>query len=438
MENRKELTASIKWDHGQLRAETPETRGLLIDVSAPSDDSAVLTSMPLNLALVIDASGSMGHGRLEAAKTAAIGICEALGPEDRLSVVSFASEMMIHVDAVSQDDTGRRVAISEIGKLRTRGCTDLSGGWFEGGACVARAMEKFGCLAGHVVVLSDGKANRGLTRPRDLAEHSAALAARGITTSAVGIGDGYSPLQLDALAEAGGGRLHDAASPDEIIEVVLGELREALSVAARNVEVIISSLNGATITALSHYKEQRVGDQRVFSLGSIAVNARRSLALLVEVPPLPADGMVTVAVSLRWTDPETGTTRRQQMTETRLLAVPGYLFDSERRDKEVAERISLLWEASLGYKAMRRNESRDYLGAETLYADNDELLRRFSVGLGIEQKLSSRVHVARKRMAKEWQGRTKRDAMVLAKKSIKSEPDFRSADKGDWFDHLSE
>lgn len=437
MRNVTQLILKTKWDHDQLRAETPETRGLLIEVFAPADEITGFNSLPLNLALVVDASASMGRGRLEAAKTAAIGIAEALGPADRLSVVSFASDVAVHLDAVAQDDNGRRVAINEIGKLRTRGCTHLSGGWFRGSECVAQAMEAFRLLAGHVVVLSDGKANRGLTDPRELSQQSAALAARGVTTSAVGIGDGYSPLQLDALAEAGGGRLHDAADPDEIVEVVIGELHEARAIAARDVEVIVECSSGVGITALSHYAERRIGNQRRFSLGSIAEGARRSVALLLETPPLPVGDTVAVAVSLQWTDSETGASCRTERSEASLNAVPGYLFDTERRNQAVAERISLLWESSLGYRAMRCNEGGDFRGAEHLYADSHDLLRRFSAGLGIEKKLAARIGQARKRVSKQWDGRSKRDAIILAKKAMKSEPDLRLADKGDWFDHLS-
>ena len=62
-----------------------------------------------------------------------------------------------------------------------------------------------------VVVLSDGKANQAMV---DLGELLPCRpAGRRGRTSAVGIGDDYAPLQLQALADHGGGRLHDAAMP---------------------------------------------------------------------------------------------------------------------------------------------------------------------------------------------------------------------------------
>lgn len=200
-------------------------RHLLVDVTAPeAPRPADAERPPLDLALVIDASGSMQGEPLEAAKRAAAGVVEALGPRDRITVTSFADDVIRHVDSLSAADGGRARALKAIATLETRGCTDLAGGWSDGVQALDRARRDG--AQRRVVILSDGHANVGETDPETLGLEAAAARDRGVVTTAVGIGDGYSTTQLAALCENGGGNLHHAARAEEIIEVVCGELGE--------------------------------------------------------------------------------------------------------------------------------------------------------------------------------------------------------------------
>jgi Ca-activated chloride channel family protein len=438
MEGKKNiLNLEARWDHDEVRVGKREQRGLLVDISAPNLETEEADRQPVNLSLVIDASGSMGRGKLDAAKAAAIGICEALGAGDCVSVVSFSNDMIVHVDGLAMDDGGRARAQEEISYLRTRGSTNLGRGWFEGAACAARVMEHDSFRSGNVLVLSDGKANRGITDPVELARHAADFARQGIITSSVGIGDRYSPVQLDAISEAGMGRTHDAADPEEIIEVVLGDLGEVRRTVATDVQVS-AHVRGGKLRALSRYASESDGFTTTYCLGTIGAGGRRSIALLVETKRLINGNSCDVTLELSWTDASTGEVRTSGAHTLRLTPVEEWQFDETRRDKKAAERIALLWEASLGFRAMHRNERRDYAGAERLYADSAKAIHAFSRGLDCERQLNKRVARTRRRVAKQWDGRGKRESMVLAKKMMKSEADLRSIDKGDWFDHLSD
>jgi Ca-activated chloride channel family protein len=163
---------------------------------------------PVNLALVIDASGSMAGEKLESAKKAALGVAKQLRDTDRLSIVSFASEAIVHVEAARLTADARKGMRAAVRALTTRDETNLSDGWLTGAECVAKAVAGTG--VNRVILLSDGAANAGMADPGQLACHASELAKRGIATSCVGIGNGYETSVLQAIAEYGGGRLHDA------------------------------------------------------------------------------------------------------------------------------------------------------------------------------------------------------------------------------------
>ena len=59
-----------------------------------------------------------------------------------------------------------------------------------------------------LLILTDGQANDGLVDPQELSEVAANLRMRGISTSAVGIGQDYSTHQIEPIADQGGGMLH--------------------------------------------------------------------------------------------------------------------------------------------------------------------------------------------------------------------------------------
>ena len=92
----------------------------------------------------------------------------------------------------------------------------------------------------HVILLSDGPANRGILDPEILSNYASEMRDRGLYCSTVGIGDNYSMTQLQALAEAGGVRMHDAEHAHEIAEVVLAELWEVRKTHPQNIKVIIA------------------------------------------------------------------------------------------------------------------------------------------------------------------------------------------------------
>lgn len=154
----------------------------------------------MNLCLVVDRSGSMDGNKLETAKRSCIDIFNRLGERDLFTVVVFDND----AEVVVNPQTNRDEVASEIMKIRSRGMTNLSLGWYQGLLELQTHM-----AAEHrnrLFLLSDGAANQGETKKSSLA--ATAIRARdvGITTSTIGIGDDFQEDLLEAIASASGGR----------------------------------------------------------------------------------------------------------------------------------------------------------------------------------------------------------------------------------------
>ena len=128
MSDRQMPTVTARFDRNPLNVKRAAVCHLVVEVTAPkAEQTSPQTQRPLNLGLVIDASGAMqsgdaelgfseefGRTRLDAAKTAGTGVVEQLEDTDTLSVVSFADETITHVAALPLGNGGRHSAMAGI------------------------------------------------------------------------------------------------------------------------------------------------------------------------------------------------------------------------------------------------------------------------------------------------------------------------------------
>jgi Ca-activated chloride channel family protein len=80
--------------------------------------------------VVLDRSGSMAGGRLEAAQTALLQLVDRLDPADSFGVVAFDDQVQIVVPAGPLTD--KPAVKHAIAALQPGGSTDLSAGYFRG------------------------------------------------------------------------------------------------------------------------------------------------------------------------------------------------------------------------------------------------------------------------------------------------------------------
>ena len=207
---------------------------LKIALDADEAPSGVLRP-PLNLALVLDKSGSMGGRKILDARQAAIEVVKRLSPRDTFSLVVFDTEPRVLIPAHRLIDPA--AAISIIRGIGSGGSTALYGG-LNLGASEIRKGEGGGAIP-RIVLLSDGLANVGPRSAADLSRLGRALAGEGITVTTVGLGLDYNEDLMTALASASDGNCYFARESRELPRIFAEELGDATTLAARDLTVRI-------------------------------------------------------------------------------------------------------------------------------------------------------------------------------------------------------
>ncbi|MCL1856416.1 MAG: VWA domain-containing protein [Kiritimatiellaeota bacterium] len=196
---------------------------------------------PVNLALVIDRSGSMGGERIKQARAAAIFAIERLSPEDIVSVVTFDDRIETIVPA--QHVTDKRGIIAKIQEITPRGSTAIFGGVSQGAAEIRKNLDRD--YINRIILLSDGQANVGPASPADLGRLGTALMKENISVTTVGVGLGYNEDLMTRLAGTSDGNSYFAENDDDLPRIFQGELGSVLSVVAKAINLKVTFPEGA-------------------------------------------------------------------------------------------------------------------------------------------------------------------------------------------------
>ena len=182
-------------DREVLLRGSPQAVVVKIDLSAIADRQKHRRT-PLNLAVVLDKSGSMTGAKLEKTKQAAMQLVDRLTPNDVFSLVIFSDEARVLVPAQKVED---KDALKEkIESIEAGGSTALYAGVRAG----ARQIQEYFSLKriNRVILLSDGLANVGPSSTSDLRRLGRDLAGQGVSVTTIGVGDDYNEDLMAGLA----------------------------------------------------------------------------------------------------------------------------------------------------------------------------------------------------------------------------------------------
>ncbi|NVB39541.1 VWA domain-containing protein [Pseudenhygromyxa sp. WMMC2535] len=276
---------------------------LFVDVrSDPAGlDPGSFTPEPLNLAVVIDHSGSMKGQRERNALDAAAGMIQRLRDGDTVSVVVYANEASLAVPVTTIDARSRAQILAQLRAgvaSRPSGNTCISCGLDLG----LETLERRRPGIDRVLLLSDGEANRGVTDERGMRIFARRARSRGVTVSSVGVDVDYNEQLMSALAREANGRHYFSETGENLEQIFDQELENLIAAVAKQGELVIELAPGVRALEVFDRSHQQIGAQVSVPMGTFSAGESKTLLMRVEVPPSPAGARPIASVALRYDD----------------------------------------------------------------------------------------------------------------------------------------
>lgn len=346
------MNVQVRLDRSSVPAGEATVRYALVTLQAPPA-ARRHARRAVNIAFVLDRSGSMAVRKLILARQAVSEALRLLHDDDRFALVVYNDGVDRPHPSSMASREARIACLRRLAEVEPTGSTDLASGWQCGAEEVAAHLEPSVLAA--VFLLTDGLANVGVTDPDVLAARAVELRARGVRTSTFGVGADFDEHLLQRIAAAGGGHFYFIERPEQIPDLLASELAETLDVVVRGAAVEVEAPDGVGVVPIGNFRLSAAGRVTRLELGDLV--AEQEIALVVELA-VAAGVPAPLALAVR-TAAEDGSLADNEQIVT-LRPVPAAEAGAERSDPVVVRAVAEHLAAAARMEALQRSRAGDH------------------------------------------------------------------------------
>ena len=202
--------------------------------------TAVTARSPVHLCFVIDTSASMNEDKkLENVKKSIHFLLDFLSADDIISIITFSEVAQVILNRVAVTVTEKENIRARISIIDVESNTNLSAGIVQSRECIISDSGKY---KQGILLLTDGIANLGLTRPADIMElvtNTISGDRAGTSISCVGYGIDHNVELLQNISTVGGGSYYVVNNIEDVACVFGDILGGLISCSVQQLRVIL-------------------------------------------------------------------------------------------------------------------------------------------------------------------------------------------------------
>ncbi|KOR31263.1 hypothetical protein TI04_01725 [Achromatium sp. WMS2] len=252
----------------------------------------VVQRPPLDLAVVLDRSGSMAGDKLRNAKQAALDLIKLLTDQDFITLIAYDDKINVYTQHLAANAEGKNKLRRVVLNLTDGGSTALGPALIKALGIIGDSAHTTNRLQ-HIMLLSDGLANVGETSSDVLGKRAKNGFNRGISISTLGLGTDYNEDLMTHIADQGGGRYHFIADTAAISGVLQTELAGLNATVVKGLSLKISLRGGINITKVFGYPIESKNDDSKITVGWMHAGQTREILIRLTLPAT-LDGKIEI------------------------------------------------------------------------------------------------------------------------------------------------